>query len=258
MEKAYLITQNTDLTRDFSSYERFYIWDSFCEHNLFYFIEDEQFIKKIIKLDKSITLTTPILSEQWIKKLFIFIKKIQNIKWFEIVINDYWVFYKLKKNFPNIKTIWWNFLSWQSKDPYLKIFKNKEIHKNFSIDSNFYKNLLEKNNIENIELYNTFQWFNNKQDYNIHLQFPFVIYSITRYCSSNLIENKIDYLSVVENCDWCKQNVKNNLNLKLDLNWKKINNYYIWNKQFYENNNLEQNPKIKRIIYNYDLLENDW
>jgi len=160
MEKAYLVTHYTDLEKDFSIYDRFYIWDSFCEHNLFYFIENISFINKIIKIGKSITLTTPILSEKWIKKLFIFIEKYQLIKWFEIVVNDYWVFYKIKKEFPFIKIIWWNFLSWQNKDPYLKVFSKKEVHKNISIDSDFYKNLFKKNNFAFVLHFYVFTKFN--------------------------------------------------------------------------------------------------
>ena len=261
MEKAYLITHNTDLNKNFQIYDRIYIWDSYCEHNLLYFLNNNYFIEKIISLNKKITLNTPIISEKCINNLFIFINKYRNLKWFEVVVNDYWVFYELSKNYKDIKIVCGNFLSWQSKDPYLKFFKDKKFHKNLTIDSDYYRYFFDKNNIWSIELYNVFQWINLKNNYSINLYYPYVTYSSSRYCISNLIKNNKTYLTIPKKCHSCKWKTNNILSNILN-NPKdkkgKIKNFYIWNKQFYENKTLNKNKKINRIIYNYDLLNNDW
>ncbi len=134
MEKAYLITQNTNLNWNFDKYNRLYIWDQYCEHNMFYFFDDENFINAILQLNKKITLTTPIISENWINKFFkfldFFLRKLwNNKKYFEIVVNEQWIFHKLANEYSNIEIVWGNFLSWQNKDPYLKVFKDKNEHK---------------------------------------------------------------------------------------------------------------------------------
>jgi len=255
MEKAYLITQNTDLEKDFSEYDRLYIWDQYCEHNMFYFFNDKKFLEKIKKLNKKITITTPIISENWIMIFFdflnYFLKNIDNK--IEVVINDLWVFYKLKKDYPLIKIIWWNFLSWQNKDPYLKVFKDKKEHKNLTIDSIFYKDLFSKEKIWSIELYNVFQWINIDKNFNINLYYPYVVYSINRYCSNALINQNIDYLKIIEKCKWCK-NIEKNLEMELKIWEEDITQYYRWNKQFYKNEKLSKNKNMVRIIYNYDLI----
>lgn len=261
MEKAYLITHNTDLSKDFKEYERLYIWDQFCEHNMFYFFDDENFINKILKLNKKITITSPIISEKWIKKFFIFLdkflKKINKENELEIVVNEHWIFHKLKKDYSEIKIIWWNFLSGQNKDPYLKNFIDKNEHKKLSIDSDYYKNLFKKTQIDRIELYNCFQWIDIKNNFEINLYFPFIVYSINRYCVNALINQNKDYLTIVEECVWCKDIENKDLDMSLKIWEDNIEQYFRWNKQFYKNDIQIENKNIKRIIYNFDLLNND-
>ncbi len=255
MEKAYLITQNTDLEKDFSEYDRLYIWDQYCEHNMFYFFDDKVFLENIIDLNKKITITTPVISEKWLIKFFSFLNDfINNITDLEIVINDLWVFHKLRKKYPQIKLVWWNFLSWQNKDPYLKVFNENVEHKNLTIDSSYYENLLNKEKIENIELYNVFQWINVNHNFNINLYYPFIVYSINRHCPNAIIKEKLDYVKIVEDCSWCKDLAKNDLNMQLKIGNELVTQYYRWNKQFYKNDNLIEIKNIKRIIYNYDLI----
>jgi len=262
MKKAYLITQNTNLDRNFNEYERLYIWDQYCEHNMFYFFDDKNFINKILKLNKKITINTPIISENWINKFFNFlddfIKKFKDIKSLEIIVNEQWIFHKLKNNYKDIQIVWGNFLSGQNKDPYLKIFKDKEKHKYLSIDSDYYNNLFNSQDIKRIELYNTFQWFDIKQNFEVNMYYPYVVYSINRYCITALIDQKIDYMVVVEKCKWCKSIEKDDLDMELKI-WEKMEKqYFRWNKQFYINKELPKENNIKRIIYNYDLIKNDW
>lgn len=263
MQKAYLITHNSNLKQNFQDYDRIYIWDQYCEHNLFYFLDNKEFLKKIIKLNKEITITTPIFSENWLEKFKIFLNEFTKTKSIlinnlEIVINDYWTFNLLINNFKNIEIIWWNFLSWQNKDPFLKNFVDKNKHKNISIDNDFYKDFFEKNNIKKIEMYNVFQWLNIKKDYEINLYYPYVIYSINRYCLNSLINKNKDFLEIVENCEWCKYLKNDDLEMQLKISNKKIIQYYRWNKQMYKNEKLTKNKNITRIIYNYDLIKNDW
>lgn len=257
MEKAYLITENTNLEnleKSIWNYDRLYFWDAYCEHNLLYFLNNEKFILEILNFNKPLTLTTPIISEKNLVKLKNFISKLKDLKWFEIVVNDYWVLHMIENEFQWVKIIWWNFLSGQNKDPFLKIFKDKEIHKQITIDNDFYFDYLWKKNIDLIELYNTFQWFNLKKNYNISLYFPYSVYSINRYCPTKLVYDKKNYLTVVEDCDWCKWKIPPNFNMNLKMKTDNSKNFFRWNKQFYENLELIENPQIKRIIYNYDLV----
>lgn len=257
MEKAYLITENTDLDKlklDINKYDRIYFWDAYCEHNLFYFLSDEKFTLNIISLNKPITLITPIISNKNIDKLFLFIDKVKDLDWFEIVVNEHWILNKLINNYKNVKLIWWNFLSGQNKDPFLKIFKDKDIHKSLTIDNNYYFELLKNNNISLVELYNTFQWVNVDLDYNFSLYFPYVVYSINRYCPSKLIHDNKNYLTIVEDCDWCMWKIPQNFNMDLKMKTDMSKNFFRWNKQLYLNESMIQSDKIKRIIYNYDLL----
>ena len=220
MEKSYLVTENTNLENDFSEFDRLYIWDQYCEHNMFYFFDNQKFIEKILKLNKKITITTPIISEKWIKKFFIFLENILktlNIEWLEIIVNEQWIFHKLTNKFPEIQIVWGNFLSWQNKDPYLKTFIDKKEHKLLSIDSNYYENLFKSKNIETIELYNTFQWISINKSFKVNLYYPYVVYSINRYCITALIDQSIDYMTVVENCNWCKGIEKEDLDMELKI-----------------------------------------
>lgn len=257
MEKAYLITQNSDfkkLENSLGNYQRLYFWDAYCEYNLFYFLDNENFIKKILSYNLPLTFTTPIISNKNIDKLINFIEKYKNLAWFEVVVNDYWVFYYLKKNYPEIKLIWWNFLSGQSKDPFLKIFKDKETHKKLTIDNDFYRDFFEKNKISGVEIYNVFQWLELNNDYNLSIYYPYVVYSINRYCPTKLAFENKNYLTIVEDCSWCKGKNPPNFNLNLKMKEDFSANFFRWNKQFYENQNLIEDKKINRIIYNYDLV----
>lgn len=257
MEKAYLVTENTNfksLVNSINNYDRIYFWDAYCEHNLMFFVNNDNFIKDLLLLKKPLTLTTPIISEKNINKLKDFIEKIKKNEWFEIVVNDYWVFNILRKYFPEVKIIRWNFLSWQSKDPFLKVFKDKETHKKISVDNNFYSDYLEKNKIDMIEMYNTFQWFHIEKNFNISIYFPYVVYSINRYCPTKLIYDNKNYLTIVEDCDWCKWKIPKDFNMDLKMKQDISKNFFRGNKQFYENEKLVENKNIKRIIYNYDLL----
>lgn len=257
MEKAYLITENTNfelLKNSIADYDRLYFWDAYCEHNLISLIKNEWFIKNIVSFWLPLTLTTPITSEKNLSILKDFIESMKNFTWLEVVINDYWVLSILEKNFPNIKKIRWNFVCWQNKDPFLKIFKDKDIHKQITIDNWFYYDYIKRKDIDFIEIYNVFQGFQIKNPYNISLYYPYTVYSINRYCPTKLVYDKKNYLTVVEECDGCLWKIPPNFNMDLKMKTDSSKNFFRGNKQFYENTELNTDDKIKRIIYNYDLL----
>ena len=257
MEKAYLITENSDFNKlilEKDLYDRFYFWDAYCEHNFMYFLNNKDFLNNLSKLDKPLTITTPIISEKNLNNLKSFLDSFDFWKDFEIVVNDYWVLNFILNNYKNIKIIWWNFLSGQNKDPYLKIFKDKQVHKKITIDNDFYKNYLKNNNIDLVELYNVFQWIEIDTNYNFSLYYPYVVYSINRYCPTKLVYDKKNYLTIVEECDWCFWKIPANFNMDLKMKTDNSKNFFRWNKQFYENLDIIEDIKIKRIIYNYDLL----
>jgi len=54
-----------------------------------YFLNNKDFIDKLSKLDKPLTITTPIISENNLQKLKSFLKSFDFKNDFEIVINDY-------------------------------------------------------------------------------------------------------------------------------------------------------------------------
>jgi hypothetical protein len=103
-------------------------------------------------------------------------------------------------------------------------------------------------------MYNVFQWIDIEESFDVNIYFPYVIYSINRYCVTSLIDKKINYLTVVEDCKWCKSIKNDSLNMNLKIWDSNVENYFRWNKQFYVNDNLNKNDKIKRIIFNNDLI----
>ena len=258
MEKAYLITENTDLTKlkdQKEEIDRFYFWDAYCEHNLFYFLDNPSFVEAIVSLWKPLTLTTPLISNKNIDRLMSFIKNWGELPGFEVVVNDYWVFHYMKRDIKNIPVIWGNFLSWQNKDPYLKVFKDRDLHKRLSIDNDFYNDFFVENNISLLEIYNVFQWFESKQDYGLTLYYPYVVYSENRYCTTKLIYDQKKYVTIVEECDGCRGKQLPNLHMDLKMKEDSSKNFFRGNKQFYENKELSiQDSRIRRTIYNYDLI----
>ena len=258
MEKAYLITKNTDLKKDFSDFNRFYIWDESCEFNLFNNLEDEKILNFILKNNFKVTINTPIFSSSNLDKFFLFIDKyILKLNDLEIVVNDLGAFYKLKREYQKINIIYWNYLFVQNKDPYLFNYKDKDIHKYISIDNDFYNNYFRENNVKMIDLYNPYQWIEIEKlkEIKVSIYYPFVIYTITRYCYPSLIYKKNTTLKVIDNCDGCYNKAKS-MKMNLDIKWFNSLNYNYWNKQFYKNLKLPENLKVDRIIYNYDLIEN--
>lgn len=253
MEKAYLITEKTDINKDFSGYDRLYIWDSFCEYNFLYFFRNSSFLKSVLLKKKKLTIVTPLISNKNIDIIYRIILKLSLIKKIEVVVNDNWLLYKIYKNKLDIDIIWWNFLITQEKDPYCESL-NIEWSDKLTIDSEIYTKYFSDKNISMIELYNVTQWININNNFVSSLYYPYVVYWVTRYCPMALISKNLKHLTIVEDCDWCKWKTDNYLEMDLDMWDKVIKNFYSWNKQFYLNNKLNEHSSIKRIVYNYDLI----
>lgn len=257
MEKAYLITEKTDFEKFSASLvdiDRIYIGDAYCEHNLFYFLDSKDFLDTVFSFGKPVTLTTPIISDKNLTKLIPYIEKFAAMQGFELVINDHGVFHYAKKNFPDITMIWGNFLAWQGKDPFLKIFKDKDTHKRVSIDNDYYAKFFSANSVSLVELYNAFQWLELDREYNLALYYPYVVYSVNRYCPTKLVNDGKGYLTVVEDCDGCAGKRSPDLRMDLKMKTEYSENHFAGNKQFYRNDELMEDSRIKRIVYNHDLL----
>lgn len=256
MEKAYQITENTILSKELIiKYDRFYIWDSCCDFNMIYLLKLHfKFIKEILSF-KNITILSAPVSYKNIDFLFSIVSVLSKIKKIEVVVNDLWFFNKIKNANLNIDIIRGNFLFTQMKDPYLYNISN-EIYwsKNISIDHKYYVEYFEKNNIKFAEIYNTFQDIKLLNNINLTLYYPFVIYSVSRYCPTKTIFDKSKIIKIIDECSWCKWKTQKDMTFNIEIWEKKIKNFYIWNKQFYENDNIMINENIKRIVYNYDLI----
>jgi len=259
MEKAYLITENSDLSQDFSEYDRLYIWDASCEHNLLSFLKNTKFIRLIFSLKKNITIVTSSISNKnidLVQDLILKIYKINNLcnlSKLEIVINDFWLFYWLSKLDLDVDFIWGNYMILQQKDPYFVNMTHLG-HDTLTIDSQIYSKYFSTNKVKYVEIYNVFQWVKNTYDFDLTLYYPYVVYSITRYCPTALIYKNMKQLTIVEDCDWCRGKTSV-LNMDLTLDWKTVSNYYLWNKQFYKNDKMITNDRVRRVVYNYDILK---
>ena len=171
----------------------------------------------------------------------------------EIVINDFWLFYWLLNSKTDVDFIWWNFMILQQKDPYFVNMKHLW-DDTLTIDSQIYDKYFSSNRVKFVEVYNVFQWVKNKYYFDLTLYYPYVVFSITRYCPTGLIEKNMKHLTIVEDCIWCRW-ITNTLSMELTLWDKSVTNYYLWNKQFYKNDEMIKNDKIKRIVYNYDVYK---
>ncbi|EKE28511.1 MAG: hypothetical protein ACD_3C00051G0014 [uncultured bacterium (gcode 4)] len=263
MEKAYYITYLTDLSKDFSPFDGFYIGDAYCDKNFLKELEDDRIMDFLKSSWKKVTLSTPLASEMLFSEIISKVEYFIDIFDSEIIVNDYWILEYLKqKNYP--KLIWGTMMSWQDKDPSLSFFDNKDIHSRLSIDNDYYNKFFSLNSIDSIEIFNVFQWIeiSNLRNININLNYPNVVFSATRYCPAKILKDKWNIAYIPESCEWCKKIAWCTWKLDLDRfdknsdHTKRINNYYIGNRQIYENAKLPENIKISRLIYNYDLLPN--
>lgn len=108
--------------------DRIYFGDSFCQN----LIPKKRVLletyKTICDNDINFTLNTPYVTDDYLKEVLINIETIyKHNETFEVVFNDWGVFYELKQRFPNLKLVLGRLLTKQRTDPNaLKIITNKQ------------------------------------------------------------------------------------------------------------------------------------
>lgn len=142
MEKAIELKEHNYKNFNFCNIDRVYMFDAFCQ-NLIPTINDIDSAYKFIK-DNNIqfTLNTPFVTNCGIEKILKNIEYISKYEEdFELVFNDWGLFYETRKNFPRIKLLLGRLLTKQKTDPRAKIvFENKDkINLNDEIFNNMYE-----------------------------------------------------------------------------------------------------------------------
>jgi len=152
---------------------RIYFADAFCQ----YLIPDKKELEKTYKTAKDnaiqFTLNTPYVTDAGIKHLLENIELIYKYEeTFEVVFNDWGVFYEVKKRFPKIKQILGRLLTKQRTDPnsYAIITNSQKtshengvtikkvpetLYKHFQssvINDNIFQDFLIENNITRVEI----------------------------------------------------------------------------------------------------------
>lgn len=142
MEKAIELKEHNYKNFNFCNIDRVYMFDAFCQ-NLIPTINDIDSAYKFIK-DNNIqfTLNTPFVTNYGIEKILKNIEYISKYEEdFELVFNDWGLFYETRKKFPRIKLLLGRLLTKQKTDPRAKIvFENKDkINLNDEIFNNMYE-----------------------------------------------------------------------------------------------------------------------
>lgn len=170
MELALEIKENIK-NIDIKKVDRIYFGDSFCQN----LIPEKQVLLETYKLisDNNVkfTLNTPYVTDEALKKVLTNIETLYKYNNnFEVVFNDWGVFYEIKKTFPDIKLVLGRLLTKQRTDPNaLKIITNtqekkdniipkkvpKSLYKHFRgsiVNDKIFQGYLIENNIERVEL----------------------------------------------------------------------------------------------------------
>ena len=246
--------------------DRVYIGNDFCQEK---FNIDE--IKKLLIFydDKiKITLLLPFFTDTFfykLEKLLLFIKDNINIKYFEIVFNDWGTFYYLRKNYPFFNLVMGRLLTKQKKDPRVnvifnnlqdkfRILKSKENEKKIiftkkvpkslvnifsrtSIETKEFFSFLIKNNVKRIEIDNIQSDIiiekNNK--IKVSLYYPYSLLTLTRYCGA--LYSKTDKVCN-KTCNNVPINLKNGFYIKANALYYK--NDVLPDKRLLKLNNIDR------------------
>lgn len=267
MEKAYLVTIKTDLEAVLNNNKitRVYVWDGECDFNFIAFLKKDFFRVKILESGKNITFVTPCtFTESNIQEFKWYLEK--NINFFrentpEFIVNDWGTLFLLRSLKIDANLIIGPYMYYQKRDSLShsiikkEDFNPKDIENlgNISIDNTVYTQYFEKFNFKGLELYNyTILDKISHIEYPIHLSYPKVVKSITKYCYNNMIYNNSDILKVVDECTWCEWK-----QWSFDFNNSGIMSTYTGNKYYYNTYSKKffNHPdlKISRVVYNYDL-----
>jgi hypothetical protein len=258
MERAYQLTEFSDLAKDYSGYGRFYVGDQHCEHNCIAILSNPELRAFVRASRKAVTVLTPQVSQLLFSRLAELVREyLEEIPDPEIVVNDFGMLRAFAAFEGGPKPVWGNALVGQSKDPMIREFSGRETHVRLGVDLPFYQETFRKYGVGSAEIFHTFQGWKvtNLKGVDFHLHAPYVPYSQTRYCRIALAAEGKDFLEVVTACAGC--HFHGAKKLSLDLAEKSqlgpIPNLYVGNRQMYRNDGPVPNGGYSRIVDNSDL-----
>lgn len=264
MEKAYFLTFKSKKDRILSSsVSRIYVWDAECDFNFVYYLKKDFYISDILNSWKKITIVSPCTCTQ--KTIDVFKQYlIDNLSIFheheiEIEINDFWIYYLLNELGIKVTFLIWPYLYYQKRDSvsyYLETHNDYsendlDILWNISVNNVLYKRMFQEMWFKWLEIYNyTLLRDMNFVDLPIHLHYPHIVKSITKYCYNHLLSNNSQFLKVVEDCSWCEWKEWSYEYWNFWIVWK-----YSANKYYYTlfSQDLLKRFPISRIVYNFDF-----
>ena len=170
MELALEVKENIK-NIDLKNFNRIYFGDAFCQNLI---PEKETLLeiyKKISDNNIKFTLNTSYVTDEALKKILLNIESLCKFDdSFEVVFNDWGIFYEIKQRFPNINLVLGRLLTKQRTDPNaLKIITNsqeqkgdiiskevpKSLYKHFQssvINDKIFQDYLIENNIKRVEI----------------------------------------------------------------------------------------------------------
>ena len=249
--------------KSFNKYKKekhIYFGSETCEIKLFCLNDLKNIVSKANR--QKITLVFPYLTPSYfekVKEMFSFISLHTDI-FYEIVFNDWGLFYFIRNNYPNIKLVLGRLLHKQKTDPYFNdvinakqkvsflknnIFIPKKISKEtkdyFSqlpVNSKIFQKFMMENNIVRVETDNV-NWnmnLNLPKTIKASIYYPYVHITTTRFCS---------YLNMLKN-KHCKKHCEK-FNIEM-VKYRVPYNYVIrGNSIDYKNTNL---PSKKELLAN--------
>lgn len=144
MELALEIKENIE-NINIKNFSRIYFGDAFCQN----LIPDKEILidayKKISDNNIGFTLNTPYVTDEALKKVLTNIETLCKYnETFEVVFNDWGVFYEIKQRFPNLNLVLGRLLTKQRTDPNaLKIITNSQEENNGIIPKKVPQSLYE-------------------------------------------------------------------------------------------------------------------
>ena len=253
---------------DLSNYDGVYFWTDTCAFKKQFDDEkiDKDYLfkyKKILNWKKLVYETS--LIPKFVEEFFFnFLEQVIEVFWenLEISINDWWVYYFLKKKNYLDKVdinIGPNFY-YHVKDPYASLIETEKFMQ-ISIDKQFYNDFYKKLWFSWLEFFYPLHWVEFKTiTFPKYLFYPYVQYSFTRACPWSLSKAWEKVSKLILDCAGCDRNYYTQ-QVKQNLKWKDllVESIYIPNGQYYDISkykkleDIKEKIKLDRIIYN-DLL----
>ncbi len=225
MEHAIIINNIEDFKYFDKKYSKIYFGNEFCSKLLPKEKEVEEVIDIIKKKKLNITLLTPQLNSEGVKRVKKIIKQLYKEKLLsEIVVNDYGLLYYIKENFLDCEIILGRTLSC-GVFLYKKSFLNKIGIKRIEID-NLKKN--KKYNSSKISYY-----------------YPFSFVSVSMYCPvADIYNNKSKNHGIID----CSKECSGLSPLEIDSKFFSKKVFLKGNTQFIKNKNINSRELIKNGV----------